>query len=178
VPEKLIIHRKGCVGSPVFPTSFFLASFFLASFFLAKRPDVSLAVREAGRACRSRYRDKAKTNAFRTFQAKLEVRNMSHNPLDDSDEAAQHRIRERAYHLWEADGRPEGRADEYWERARELVGIEESPHAGEIPVREDRPEEASIQQNLGEFPGRFTDQGEQTPTPSLTARVKPEPVSN
>ncbi len=33
-------------------------------------------------------------------------------------------IRERAYHLWEQDGRPEGRDLEYWERARFLVGIE------------------------------------------------------
>ena len=30
---------------------------------------------------------------------------------------SEHRIRERAYHLWEADGSPEGRAQEYWERA-------------------------------------------------------------
>lgn len=26
-------------------------------------------------------------------------------------------IRTRAYELWEADGRPEGRADDYWHRA-------------------------------------------------------------
>jgi hypothetical protein len=31
------------------------------------------------------------------------------------------RIRERAYQLWEADGRPEGRADTYWHRASELA---------------------------------------------------------
>ena len=35
------------------------------------------------------------------------------------------RIRERAYHLWEADGSPEGKADEYWHRARQLVANEE-----------------------------------------------------
>ena len=28
-------------------------------------------------------------------------------------------VRESAYRLWEEDGRPEGRADEYWHRARE-----------------------------------------------------------
>ena len=32
------------------------------------------------------------------------------------------RIRERAYLLWEADGRPQGREIEYWERARFLIG--------------------------------------------------------
>ena len=26
-------------------------------------------------------------------------------------------VRDRAYWLWEADGRPEGRAEEYWQRA-------------------------------------------------------------
>ncbi len=101
---------------------------------------------------------------------------MTHNPLDDSDETALLRLRERAYHLWEADGRPEGRADEYWERARELLAIEDSPHAGEIPVRQDRPEEASIQENLGEFPDRFADQGERTATPSIAARKELETV--
>ena len=30
------------------------------------------------------------------------------------------RVRERAYLLWEAEGKPEGRLDEYWDRAREL----------------------------------------------------------
>jgi Protein of unknown function (DUF2934) len=31
------------------------------------------------------------------------------------------RIRERAYSLWEAEGGAQGRADEYWHRARELI---------------------------------------------------------
>ena len=33
---------------------------------------------------------------------------MSDNPLED-DAARDQRIRERAYHLWEADGQPHGR---------------------------------------------------------------------
>jgi hypothetical protein len=37
---------------------------------------------------------------------------------------AEHRIRERAYFLWEQSGRPPGRADEFWERARRAeVGL-------------------------------------------------------
>ncbi len=90
---------------------------------------------------------------------------MSTNPLDDGDETRQRHIRERAYHLWEADGRPEGRSEEYWERAEDLIGIEESPSAGQVPVHEDIPEEASIQENLGEFPDRFSDQGDRQETP-------------
>ena len=39
------------------------------------------------------------------------------------DEELQKRIRERAHQLWEEEGRPEGRADEHWARARaELAG--------------------------------------------------------
>ncbi|MGZ8321568.1 MAG: DUF2934 domain-containing protein [Rhodoplanes sp.] len=36
------------------------------------------------------------------------------------------RVRERAYRIWEEEGRPDGRADTHWEMARELVAIEES----------------------------------------------------
>jgi len=32
-------------------------------------------------------------------------------------EDREERIRQRAYQLWEADGSPEGRADEYWHEA-------------------------------------------------------------
>ncbi len=91
---------------------------------------------------------------------------MTTNPLDDSDETRLQRIRERAYHLWEQEGRPDGRDADYWERARELVGMEESPAAGQIPVHGEIAEEASIQANLGEFPDRFTDQGEHQAVPA------------
>ena len=43
------------------------------------------------------------------------------------------RTRIRAYHLWEADGRPQGREEEFWERARELIAIEDNPTAGQLP---------------------------------------------
>jgi hypothetical protein len=99
---------------------------------------------------------------------------MADNPLTDTPEREQ-RIRERAYQLWEADGRPHGRDQEYWERARELVAIEESAGAGLLPNPETHPtmlsgepqgvEEAEIQENYGEFPDRFTDQGDRVHTP-------------
>ena len=41
------------------------------------------------------------------------------------DEELQRRIRERAHQLWEHDGRPEGRADEHWERARAELAADE-----------------------------------------------------
>ena len=100
---------------------------------------------------------------------------MMDNPLQP-DENRDARIRERAYHLWEQDGCPHGRHHEYWERASELVGMEDSAGAGQLPNPQTHParnevapgvlvEEAAIQENLGEFPGRFTDQGEHPPPP-------------
>ena len=76
--------------------------------------------------------------------------------------------------------RPEGQEAEYWERARALVGMEEHPHFGDLPnpatvpgadpSRTEIVEEASIQENLGEFPSRLSDQGDRPSTPSRKAR--------
>jgi hypothetical protein len=101
------------------------------------------------------------------------------NPLEHSPHRDE-RIREVAYQLWEADGGPHGRDVEYWERARELVGIEESAGAGQLPNPETHPqspretgiEEAQLQENLGEFPDRFADQGEVQPTPAAKRKAK------
>jgi hypothetical protein len=105
------------------------------------------------------------------------------NPLS-VDPDHEHRVRERAYQLWETDGRPHGRDVEYWERARTLVGMEESAGSGLLPnpsttpdsPRETGIEEASIQENLGEFPDRLADQGEvkATPTPKRKRPAKPK----
>ena len=105
------------------------------------------------------------------------------NPLA-VDPEREHRVREKAYLMWESDGRPHGRDVEYWERARELVGMEESAGSSLLPnpmnasssPRETGVEEADIQENLGEFPGRLADQGEvrTTPAPKRKARAKPK----
>ena len=106
---------------------------------------------------------------------------MSDNPLED-DSAREELIRERAYALWEADGSPHGSDKEYWERARELVGMQQSAGAGQMPVPSiDDPsvvvgqavEEATIQENLGEFPDRSSDQGEHQLTPKRASRTTP-----
>ncbi len=104
---------------------------------------------------------------------------MTDNPLEDTPER-EARIKERAYLLWEADGRPPGRDEEYWERARELVGMEASAGAGLLPnpVTQNEPipgvtvEEAAIQENYGEFPDRFADQGEWRQTPMTKDELK------
>lgn len=104
---------------------------------------------------------------------------MAANPLRDTPER-EARIRERAYQLWEADGRPYGRDREFWERARELIAIEENSDAARQPNPMTRHEaipgvtieEAEIQQNYGETPDRFTDQGDRQETPAPRARQR------
>lgn len=36
------------------------------------------------------------------------------------------RIRERAYYLWEASGRPAGRDEEFWQRASDVIAGDET----------------------------------------------------
>jgi Protein of unknown function (DUF2934) len=43
------------------------------------------------------------------------------------------RVRDRAYALWEKDGRPDGRSDEYWQQARSEVEAEEAEPGNESP---------------------------------------------
>ena len=100
---------------------------------------------------------------------------MNRNPLE-RDPERETRVRERAYKLWEEDGRPHGRDVEFWERARLQIGMEENPTAGQIPVKVPelaKTEEAELQANLGEFPGQ-TDQGDraQTPAPRNRRRTR------
>ena len=103
---------------------------------------------------------------------------MSDNPLE-MNSGREQRIRERAYQLWQDEGRPEGSDLEYWERASELVGMEESAGSSQRPLPTEANshliagqivEEATIQQNLGEFPDRLSDQGEHPQTPNRANR--------
>jgi|tagenome__1003787_1003787.scaffolds.fasta_scaffold7886910_1 hypothetical protein len=48
-------------------------------------------------------------------------KNKAYDKQDEDSAHREQRIRERAYGMWEAEGCPEGRADEYWHRAQELI---------------------------------------------------------
>jgi hypothetical protein len=85
---------------------------------------------------------------------------------DEAD--LERRIRERAYQVWEQEGRPEGRAGDHWEKARILVAIEDD-RTSLVPVAPERAEEADLQANLGEVPTGLTDQGDRAPVPSPKA---------
>ena len=102
--------------------------------------------------------------------------------MTTTDKDRKRKIRARAQRLWRADGAPEGRLLEYMERARELVSIEEHPaaallpnpmtqHHGQVPGAEPV-EEAEVMENLGEFPGRLTDQGDRAPVPMTRKKAR------
>lgn len=85
------------------------------------------------------------------------------------DPEREEKVRERAYRLWEEEGRPEGRHAYHWERAREIVAIEETG----LPKRKkstvdpgtgsgEPVEPAEAIENAGEFPG-LTDLGDESP---------------
>jgi hypothetical protein len=50
-------------------------------------------------------------------------------------ETLEERIRERAYLIWETSGRPSGRDDELWQRAREMIGADDDQPTRKMPRR-------------------------------------------
>jgi Protein of unknown function (DUF2934) len=99
--------------------------------------------------------------------------------MKPADEILEARIRTRAYHLWEQDGRLHGRDEEFWERARELIAIDDHLAAGQLPnpsvhcgsLERDQPiEPIEAVENQAEFPDRFTDQGDRQSAPRRRRR--------
>jgi hypothetical protein len=94
------------------------------------------------------------------------------------------RVRECAYHLWEAEGKPHGRDVEFWERARAQVGAEESAAPEPPPAAEAKPraprkqaaEAVSIQASMAEAPDAAADSenGKEAAAPKRKSRAKPK----
>ena len=66
------------------------------------------------------------------FRQRTGIRAAIVKPGDQSDEEEamtgwwhEHRIRERAYEIWEREGRPEGKALDHWAQAIAEIGVEE-----------------------------------------------------
>jgi hypothetical protein len=82
------------------------------------------------------------------------------------------RVRARAYKLWQEEGCPEGRAEVHWERARELVAIEENidltlkpiPRPDELGPYGEPVEPLAPAENTGDTP-TMVDQGEEKTIP-------------
>ncbi|HET6234588.1 MAG TPA: DUF2934 domain-containing protein [Acetobacteraceae bacterium] len=90
------------------------------------------------------------------------------------------RIRQRAYLLWEADGRPHGRDQEYWQRAEALISLEHPAAAGQLPNPQTKPvsvpgakvETAKTPDSREESPDRSTEQTVRRPAPKGRARAR------
>lgn len=80
------------------------------------------------------------------------------------NKSLEEKLRLRAYHLWEADGRPEGRSEEYWEKARVLL---EQELATVIP-----PHEANDADEFAKQPPKKTVKAKSKATPADEGRVK------
>jgi hypothetical protein len=48
------------------------------------------------------------------------------------------RIREHAYHIWEASGRPPGRDEEFWQRACEMVAASGDQPSSRVQRRQQK----------------------------------------
>ena len=102
---------------------------------------------------------------------------MSDNPLDPSP-AQQQAMRDRAQHLWKVDGCPAGGPEAYYDQADALIRMESAGATGQLENPMTHPskfvEEASIQANLGEFPGgsSVADQGEWRETPMTREELR------
>jgi hypothetical protein len=88
----------------------------------------------------------------------LVVKYGGREPMRENRSDYETRVRERAYKLWEENGRPHGRDVELWEQARKLIAIEDNPESGRLPnpmstdPASQGVEEADIQENYGEVP--------------------------
>jgi hypothetical protein len=86
------------------------------------------------------------------------------------------KVRERAYKIWQEEGCPEGRAEVHWDKARELVAIEENLQLTLKPIltaRELGPYGEPIEplqpaENAAETL-TLVDQGEEQPIPHARA---------
>ncbi|WP_083656372.1 DUF2934 domain-containing protein [Mongoliimonas terrestris] len=50
------------------------------------------------------------------------------------DEETEERVQRRAYEIWEAEGRPEGRAPEHWDQACRDMGVRDDTAVPSMPA--------------------------------------------
>ena len=83
----------------------------------------------------------------------------------------EHRVRERAYAIWEADGRPSGRDEDHWDRASREVDQELSPALADDP----RPDDAAAQLPVAE--AEVAPASDPAPAPRARRAPKPKGAS-
>lgn len=97
------------------------------------------------------------------------------------NKSLEEKLRLHAYHLWEADGRPEGRSAEYWEKARALLDHEAAAAAPVVPITppDEAADASAITKQSAKKPvkakSKVTPPGEQSIKTSKTkAKAKPK----
>ncbi|MGX1306208.1 hypothetical protein AB7M35_000928 [Amorphus suaedae] len=94
--------------------------------------------------------------------------------MADGSQLPQERVRERAYQIWIEEGRPDGREADHWEKACELVAMEESGDGALLPLETgagDVVEPPEALENQGDFP-EMVDQGEGVRVPHREAAAQ------
>jgi hypothetical protein len=99
------------------------------------------------------------------------------------NKSLEEKLRLHAYHLWEADGRPEGRSAEYWEKARALLDHEAAAAAPVVPITppDEAADASAITKQSAKKPvkakSKVTPPGEEsikTSKPKAKAKAKPK----
>ena len=54
--------------------------------------------------------------------------------MKSAAETWEERVRIRAYHVWEASGRPSGRDEEFWRQACEMIGADDDQPISRVPT--------------------------------------------
>jgi hypothetical protein len=87
--------------------------------------------------------------------------------MNDSYDDYERRVRARAHQIWVREGKPEGRAEEHWNLAREEVSEEEGIEDTLKPIEPEGPDAEPLLavESLGDLPGRLTDQGDRQDYP-------------
>jgi hypothetical protein len=63
--------------------------------------------------------------------------------MKSAAETWEERVRMRAYHIWEASGRPSGRDEEFWRQACEMIGADDDQPISRVQRPQPKPGQPS-----------------------------------
>ena len=72
--------------------------------------------------------------------------------MKSAAETLEDRVRMRAYHIWEANGRPSGRDEEFWRRACEMIAIDDDQPISGDQRRQPKPAQPPGKRGLRTLP--------------------------
>jgi len=87
--------------------------------------------------------------------------------MTDTYDAYEQRVRQRAHEICVREGKPDGRAEDHWNLAREEISEAEGIEDTLKPIEPEGPlaEPLLAVESLGDLPGRLSDQGERLDYP-------------